>query len=231
VFDDHILVEVTFDPGPAPDTAYFTAAYTVYYVADVSKTETPTKTVEDVTLYMTGRHLGGCLLAGENGRWSVERGLRPSGLRDFVTFEESVPPDLVDGTVALPSATTGTRPSVARTAAMNALASHIRERTVASVNSLQRYPAGKHTFLETDFATRRLLRAATGSGFTPLAFTAKPIVPHDLPGSARDVLSRQSLADILRAPSVVLSRQLNVSTRQIVDTKLASLKIPRTQRR
>ena len=230
VFDDHILVEVTYDPDPVwpfSDTAYFTADYIVYYVSK-NPTKTPSKTeVEDVTLFMTGRYLASCLAADEDGVWVPERGSIahariPSG---YITFEE--PLSSKYWVAATSGKESAAESASQQTALVNELQEYIKDRVVESVHDPDRYAIGTCSFMESDFTTRYLLRSAADSGFAPQAYAENVVIPNDLGrklnAQDRQRLTATTVAEILQKPTRDIARILNIKSRDVFDLKLINL--------
>lgn len=227
VYDDRIEVEVVYDPWPPPDTAYFTADYTVYYRTPEPVSEPETTTVTDIDLFMTGRYLQACLSFDAKGveivypRWKVS---------DFVVIEELLPRRVVDVYNEIPKITK--KPDIAGDIRQrfNELQLFIRDRSLASVNSPDRYPAGEHTILDTDFALRALSTAPRerryrASDYTTIIRVDDALIKKMDKKAAKDIM-RFSRADLLTSTATMMARQTGLSVMEIINLKKTNLNLP-----
>lgn len=231
VYDDRIEVEVVYDPGPWPDTAYFTADYTIYYRSPEPVSEPETTTVTDVDLFMTGRYLQGCL--GSDAR--IAEVVRPPwGIHDFLVIEELLPRRFADIYNEIGEATK--KPDVAGDIRqrLNELQFFVRDRTLASVNNPNRYAAGEHTILDTDFALRALSIAPGEKRYRATDYTTAITIDDALlkkmdKKAAKDIV-RFSRADLLNSTTAIMARRTGLSVIEIMNLKKRNLNLPSVRR-
>jgi hypothetical protein len=113
---------------------------------------------------------------------------------------------------------------------LNELQSFIRDRSLASVNSPDRYPAGQHTVLDTDFALRAI-NAAPGERRYRTSDYERTVVVDDaliekMGAEAAEEIVRSSRADLFDANSSQAARQTGLSVREIIDLKKSNLALP-----
>ena len=220
VYDDRIVVEVVYDPGPCPDTAYFTADYTVYYKSPDPVSEPVTTEVTEIDLFMTGRHLSACL---EFGKQTVQPYVPKWPLNEFVVYEEVLPKKFNGIYKEIPELPRDPR------RLMNELQSCVRDRSLASINNMDRYPSGQHTILDTDFGLRAISSAPGGGRFRASDYTTKvkvnALATKKLGRTAGASLAQLTRADLLRSNSAQTARQVGLTAKEIMALKKESLGI------
>lgn len=226
VYDDRIEVEVVYDPGPWPDTSYFTADYTVYYRSPEPVSEPVTTTVTDIDLFMTGRYLHTCL---DFDKYYTEI-FEPKWFKEYIVSEELLPRRFVEIYKEIPKI--AKQPEIAGNIrqGMNELQFFIRDRSLASVNSPDRYPAGQQTILDTDFALRAI-STAPGEGRYKTSDYVTPIKVDDslikkMDGKAAKDITRFSRADLLRSNSSQMARRTGLTVKEVINLKKSNLRIP-----
>ncbi len=220
VYDDRIEVEVVYDPGPCPDTAYYTADYTVFYKSPDPVSEPVTSEVTEIDLFMTGRHLSACL---EFDKRSIQSHVPKWPLSEFVVYEEVLPKKFNEIYKEIPKIPRDTRQL------MNELQSCIRDRSLASINDMDRYPSGQHTILDTDFALRTISSAPGGGRFRTSDYTTKiqvnALATKKLDRATRASLTQFTRADLLKSNSAQTARQVGLTPKEIMAVKKANLGI------
>lgn len=220
VYDDRIVVEVVYDPGPCPDTAYFTADYTIYYKSPDPTSEPVTSDVTEIDLFMTGRHLSACL---EFGKRTIQSYVPKWPLSEFVVYEEVLPKKFNDIYREIPKLPRDPR------RLMNELQSCIRDRSLASINDMDRYPSGQHTILDTDFALRTISSAPGGGRFRASDYATKVKVSalaiKKLGRVTGASLAQLTRADLLRSNSAQTARQVGLTPKEIMALKKENLGI------
>ncbi len=220
VYDDRIVVEVVYDPGPCPDTAYFTADYTVYYKSPDPTSEPVTTEVTEIDLFMTGRHLSACL---EFGKRAVQSYVPKWPLNEFVVYEEVLPKKFNEIYKEIPELPRDPR------RLMNELQSCVRDRSLASINNMDRYPSGQHTILDTDFGLRAISSAPGGGRFRASDYTTKvkvnALAIKKLDRTAGASFAQLTRADLLRSNSAQTARQVGLTAKEIMALKKENLGI------
>ncbi len=220
VYDDRIVVEVVYDPGPCPDTAYFTADYTVFYKSPDPTSEPVTSEVTEIDLFMTGRHLSACL---EFGKRTVQSYVPKWPLNEFVVHEEILPKKFNEIYKEIPKLPRDPRQL------MNELQSCIRDRSLASINNMDRYPSGQHTILDTDFGLRAISSAPGGGRFRTSDYATKvqvnTLAMRKLDRRAGASFAELTRADLLRSNSAQTARQVGLTAKEIMAVKKESLGI------
>lgn len=220
VYDDRIVVEVVYDPGPCPDTAYFTADYIIYYKSPDPTSEPVTSEVTEIDLFMTGRHLSACL---DFGKRTVQSYVPKWPLSEFVVYEEVLPKKFNEIYKEIPKLPRDPR------RLMNKLQSCIRDRSLASINDMDRYPSGQHTILDTDFALRTISSAPGGGRFRTSDYATKVKVSalalKKLDRMTGASLAQLTRADLLRSNSAQTARQVGLTPKEIMALKKENLGI------
>ena len=224
VYDTYITVEVTYDPAGAPDVAFFTADYIVYYISE-DPIETPEiKTVEQVDLFMTGRHLRGCLVADRQNKWVRDPGhvVATADFNTSVVYEQGVPKvfwDTLGGIIALKTDDSTTKSSQITLA--NEFGTFMKNSMMSSMNSPDRYPMGKYTILDTDFSLRRLFTSASSNRFRPSAskLIEIPDFIESISSTDKIKLSKMSVGDLLLTRGSDLARRLDISVKDVMMLK------------
>lgn len=231
VYDDRIEVEVVYDPGIPPDTAYFTADYTVFYRSHDPVSEPVTETITDIDLFMTGRHLQGCLTFGQPPKIFAGP---PFALTDYVVMEETLPRRYLG--MLEKTSKIRRKPELRENflKEMNAFQRVIQDKTLASVNNPDRYPSGQHTILDTDFALRAI-STAPGQAHNRLADHTTPIevseeILQKLDRKDRKDFQRFTRADLVNTRASLLARRTGLAVGEVIDLKKANLNIPATRR-
>jgi hypothetical protein len=236
--DQTVVVEVNYDASALSD-AFFKADYKVYWVeADVGSSPTVSR-VEGVDLFMTGRYLSGCLRFDKKGG-GVE--VEPPHLdrrapwADNITFEERIPRprwNVIerDGGPWEPvGSRVGRASRLGAARELNEMQGYIRERAIASFQSLERDPDGAQSILEADFALRALARGADGKPFRTVHRRSRIALPATLAerlgAKERRRLEAHSIAELVDTPSRELSRRFDLSRKEVSELKLAQLGVP-----
>ena len=209
-----------------------TPEYTVHYLAEAPIAVPAAPAVEEVNLYLTGRHLGGCLSGEGNGPRRIGAPDSPQGPADYVTFEEILPSRFsgVAGDTSDLAAAARERVASSPTQLVNDLGSYVKGRMLASVHHPDRYPRGEHSILQTGFATRHLFRAAPGACLTPAMSRRKvrllDAIARSLDPESKEQLEKMSLSDLVQIPTSDLALSLDVPRREIYEMTLANLGVP-----
>lgn len=231
VYDDRIEVEVVYDPGPCPDTAYFTSDYTVYYRSPKPVSEPVTTTVTDIDLFMTGRYLQACLNFVNH---TIEI-FKSKRLKDYIVIEELLPRRFLEVYKEIPKI--AKQPEIAGNIrqGLNELQFFIRDRSIASVNNPDRYPAGQHTILDTNFALRAISTTPGEAHYRASDYVTAIKVDESLikkmDKKAAKNIKRWSCADIINSNSSQIARQTGLNIMEVMNLKKSNLGIPAGRKR
>jgi hypothetical protein len=227
VHDDHIEVKVVFlldepdlDGGDLFESATFHYEYTLYYKARLP--EWFQEWVDDAYLFLMGRYL--------EGRWKFERDPegsfeRPEGWYDqYVVSEEKLPKwvSKILGEVSNPNITPERMGQLRKE--LNDLQCLMKERSMASVNSPNRYPAGEHSFLDTDFVNLALRMVSSEGDFNNKDYETPIKIDDRIAGKIRNEkvanrLKKYTVSDLISCRSSELSHWTGLSVKDCMELK------------
>ena len=222
VYDDRIEVEVVYDPGMAPDTAYFTADYIVYYKYPEPK-EPEEETITEIDLFMTGRYLQACL---QFRPLKVDIQM-PDWLYQYIVYEERLPRHFVKVFNEMPDLQTKPDAASILKHKLNRLQNYIRDRSLSSVNNPERYAAGRHSFIDTDFALRALSIAPGETDYKASLYSTNIKIDDELleemDEKAIKDITKFSQAELIISNSSQMSQRTGLSVKEVVELKKRNL--------